>query len=120
MSEERSLTAPSSGQVKDFLQRVRSKRFPSIEGDMRMVLAHCGSLLLDPAAHCQARFRSAVIGSISCRHDACLPTPDPSYIDILIRNLFLMFISPTVLVVATLFLCSSSVAAQVQSRLLII
>ncbi len=37
-------------QVSDFLQRVRSRRFPPIEKDMRMVLAHCGSLLLDPAA----------------------------------------------------------------------
>ncbi len=37
-------------QVRDFLQRVKSKRFPSIEKDMSMVLAHCGSLFLDPAA----------------------------------------------------------------------
>lgn len=37
-------------QVSDFLQRVKSRRFPPIEKDMRMVLAHCGSLLLDPAA----------------------------------------------------------------------
>lgn len=36
--------------VTDFLQRVKSKRFPPIEKDMRMVLAHCGSLLLDPAS----------------------------------------------------------------------
>jgi hypothetical protein len=36
--------------VRDFLQRVRSRRFPPIESDMRMVLAHCGPLLLDPAA----------------------------------------------------------------------
>ena len=35
-------------QVKDFLQRVRGKRFPPIEKDMKMVLAHCGSLFLDP------------------------------------------------------------------------
>ena len=35
--------------VRDFLMRVRSKRFPPIEKDMKMVLAHCGSLLLDPA-----------------------------------------------------------------------
>ena len=33
--------------------RVKSRRFPSIEKDMKMVLAHCGSLLLDPAALCQ-------------------------------------------------------------------
>ena len=40
-------------QVRDFLQRVKCKRFPSIEKDMKMVLAHCGSLFLDPAALCQ-------------------------------------------------------------------
>ena len=39
-------------QVSDFLMRVKSGRFPSIEKDMKMVLAHCGSLLLDPAALC--------------------------------------------------------------------
>ena len=42
-------------QVSDFLMRVKSRRFPSIEKDMKMVLAHCGSLLLDPASLCQAR-----------------------------------------------------------------
>ena len=36
--------------VRDFLQRCRSKRFPSIEKDVNMVLAHCGSLFLDAAA----------------------------------------------------------------------
>jgi len=36
--------------VRDFLMRCKSKRFPSIEKDMKMALAHCGSLLLDPAA----------------------------------------------------------------------
>ena len=41
---------PHDLQVRDFLQRVRSRRFPPIEGDVRMALAHCGSLLLDPAA----------------------------------------------------------------------
>ena len=39
----------SALQVQDFLMRVRSKRFPSIEEDMKMLQAHCGSLLLDPA-----------------------------------------------------------------------
>ena len=34
----------------DFLMRVKSKRFPTIEKDMKMVLAHCGSLFLDPAS----------------------------------------------------------------------
>ena len=37
-------------QVSDFLMRTKSRRFPSIEKDMKMVLAHCGSLFLDPAA----------------------------------------------------------------------
>lgn len=36
-------------QVQNFLARLRSKRFPSIEEDMAMLQAHCGSLLLDPA-----------------------------------------------------------------------
>eukprot|EP00887_Chlorella_sp_A99_P001822 scaffold19.g1822.t1 len=36
--------------VRDFLMRCKSKRFPSIEKDMAMVLAHAGSLFLDPAA----------------------------------------------------------------------
>ena len=43
--------------MRDFLQRVRSRRFPSIELDMKMVLAHCGSLLLDPAAVQEVRPR---------------------------------------------------------------
>ena len=34
--------------VNDFLMRLRSKRFAPIEKDMRMILAHCGSLFLDP------------------------------------------------------------------------
>ena len=37
-------------QVSDFLMRVKNKRFPTIEKDMKMVLAHCGSLFLDPAS----------------------------------------------------------------------
>ncbi|DBA83709.1 TPA: hypothetical protein ACH3X1_006247 [Trebouxia sp. C0004] len=39
--------------VQDFLMRVRSNRFPSIEKDMKMLQAHCGSLLLDPAVLAQ-------------------------------------------------------------------
>jgi protein arginine N-methyltransferase 7 len=34
--------------VKDFLMRLRSKRFPPIEKDMKMLLANCGNLFLDP------------------------------------------------------------------------
>ena len=45
-------------QVTDFLQRVKSQRFPSIEKDMKMVLSHCGSLLLDSAALCQVTFQA--------------------------------------------------------------
>lgn len=36
--------------VSDFLQRCKSGRFPPIYKDVAMVLAHCGSLFLDPAA----------------------------------------------------------------------
>ncbi|GHP04547.1 hypothetical protein PPROV_000330100 [Pycnococcus provasolii] len=35
--------------VRDFLMRLRCKRFPPIEKDMKMMLAHAGSLFLDPA-----------------------------------------------------------------------
>ncbi len=35
--------------------RVRSNRFPSIEEDMKMLQAHCGSLLLDPAVLAQVQ-----------------------------------------------------------------
>lgn len=35
--------------VREFLQRVRCRRFPPIEKDLRMVMAYCGSLFLDPA-----------------------------------------------------------------------
>ena len=30
--------------------RVRCRRFPPIEKDLKLVLAHCGSLFLDPAS----------------------------------------------------------------------
>jgi protein arginine N-methyltransferase 7 len=45
--------------VKDFLMRVTCRRFPPIEKDLRMVLAHCGSLFLDPASLAEA-FRELV------------------------------------------------------------
>ena len=45
-----SLSMCMVSQVSDFLQRVKSRRFPTIEKDMKMVLAHCGSLFLDPAS----------------------------------------------------------------------
>ena len=41
-------------QVSDFLMRVKSGRFPSIEADMKLVLSHCGSLQLDAASIYQA------------------------------------------------------------------
>lgn len=34
--------------VNDFLMRLRSKRFAPIEKDMKMILAHCGNLFLEP------------------------------------------------------------------------
>jgi protein arginine N-methyltransferase 7 len=34
--------------VRDFLMRLRGKRFPPIEKDMAMILAHCGNLYLEP------------------------------------------------------------------------
>ena len=34
--------------VRDFLMRCKSNRFPSIDKDITMVLAHCGSLFLNP------------------------------------------------------------------------
>lgn len=40
--------------------RVKSRRFPTIEKDMKMVLAHCGSLFLDPGTLMQV--------SPSCMH----------------------------------------------------
>ena len=46
--------------VRDFLQRVKSKRFPPIEEDLRIPLAHSGSLILDVAALQQVR------GSVCC------------------------------------------------------
>ena len=54
-------------QVRDFLQRVRSRRFPPIESDMRMVLAHCGSLLLDPAALHEVRGSCLICGRAGWR-----------------------------------------------------
>ena len=36
--------------VNEMLQRVPCRRFPPIARDLRRMLAHCGSLLLDPAA----------------------------------------------------------------------
>jgi protein arginine N-methyltransferase 7 len=40
--------------------RVRCRRFPPIEKDMRMVLSHCGSLFLDPEALADV-FRDLVV-----------------------------------------------------------
>lgn len=50
--------------------RVKSKRFPSIEKDMKMVLAHCGSLFLDPASLCQVYLK--VSADAEDQADACL------------------------------------------------
>ena len=37
-------------QVRDFLMRCKSQRFPPIQKDIAMVVAHCGSLFLDPTS----------------------------------------------------------------------
>ncbi|PSC69443.1 arginine methyltransferase [Micractinium conductrix] len=55
--------------VSDFLQRVKSRRFPPIEKDMRMVLAHCGSLLLDPAALQEATHELVVLEALQLMND---------------------------------------------------
>ena len=47
--------------VGDYLMRLRSRRFPPIEKEMRMMMAHCGNLFLDPA----------VIAEVT-HHFACL------------------------------------------------
>lgn len=52
--------------MSDFLMRVKSGRFPSIEKDMKMVLAHCGSLFLDPASLWQVRQHPSAI------HPVCM------------------------------------------------
>ncbi|KFM29158.1 Protein arginine N-methyltransferase 7 [Auxenochlorella protothecoides] len=51
--------------VRDFLMRVKSRRFPPIEEDMRMVLAHCGSLILDTAALQQVYHELVVLEKIN-------------------------------------------------------
>ena len=57
-------------QVKEFLMRVRCKRFPPIEKDMKMVLAHCGSLFLDPAALADT-YRELVVLEALHMHSEC-------------------------------------------------
>ena len=49
------------------MQRVKSRRFPTIEKDMKMVLAHCGSLFLDPASLMQVGLTGGV--NICCGRD---------------------------------------------------
>ena len=46
--------------------RVKSKRFPTIEKDMKMVLAHCGSLFLDPASLMQVIVPYVVQDVLTC------------------------------------------------------
>jgi protein arginine N-methyltransferase 7 len=53
--------------VRDFLQRARSGRFPPIARDVRMVLAHCGSLFLDPAAVAEAGAELSVLERLHAR-----------------------------------------------------
>ena len=59
-------------QVKEFLMRVRCKRFPPIEKDMKMVLAHCGSLFLDPAALADTYREMVVLEALHMRPE-CSP-----------------------------------------------
>ena len=59
-------------QVKEFLMRVRCKRFPPIEKDMKMVLAHCGSLFLDPAALADTYRELVVLEALHMRTE-CSP-----------------------------------------------
>ena len=53
--------------VRDFLQRARSGRFPPIARDVRMVLAHCGSLFLHPAAVAEAGAELSVLERLHAR-----------------------------------------------------
>ncbi len=50
--------------MREFLMRVRCKRFPPIEKDMKMVLAHCGSLFLDPATLAEVFHELVVLESL--------------------------------------------------------
>ena len=45
--------------VRDFLMRLKGKRFPPIEKDMKMILAHCGNLFL-VRARARVRVRERV------------------------------------------------------------
>lgn len=54
--------------------RVRSKRFPPIEKDMKMILAHCGSLFLDPKSLAEVRAQAtAPVVVSSAQGRRCLP-----------------------------------------------
>lgn len=50
--------------VRDFLMRCKSKRFPPIEKDINMVLAHSGSLFLDPESVQEAGHELVVLEKI--------------------------------------------------------
>ncbi|KAK9846217.1 hypothetical protein WJX84_003191 [Apatococcus fuscideae] len=54
--------------VRDFLMRVKSQRFPTIEKDLKMVLAHCGSLILDPASLSEVYHEMAMTHRPLCFH----------------------------------------------------
>ena len=47
--------------VGDYLMRLRSRRFPPIEKEMRMMMAHCGNLFLDPATIAETTHRFACL-----------------------------------------------------------
>lgn len=57
--------------VSDFLMRLKCKRFPPIEKDMKMILAHCGSLYLDPAVLCEIYHNFVVLELVHGQPEFC-------------------------------------------------
>ncbi|KAK9825714.1 hypothetical protein WJX74_000648 [Apatococcus lobatus] len=57
--------------VRDFLMRVKSQRFPTIEKDLKMVLAHCGSLILDPASLSEVYHEMVLLERIHTNPEFC-------------------------------------------------
>ena len=55
--------------VGDYLMRLRSKRFPPIEKEMRMILAHCGNLFGDPATIADVTHRFACLELVHGQDD---------------------------------------------------
>ena len=55
--------------VGDYLMRLQSKRFPPIEKEMRMILAHCGNLFGDPATIADVTHRFACLELVHGQDD---------------------------------------------------